>query len=133
MIKTDSSLPKLPPNADLETHTILKMLIEAHRYLAKLKGTAYSIPNENILIQTLSLQEAKDSSEIENIVTTHDELFKADLQDKSANPSTKEVERYALALRTGFNKVQISKTITINQIIEIQSILEQNRCFTKRT
>ncbi|MCL1080331.1 hypothetical protein L2734_19655 [Parashewanella spongiae] len=62
-----------------ETRVVLKKSAEAHRYLAELKGIAASIPNEAILINTLSLQEAKDSSEVENIVTTHDELYKANL------------------------------------------------------
>jgi len=64
----------LPPDVDLETKEILKKLASAHRYLAELKGKAATIPNENILINTLVLQEAKDSSAIENIITTHDEL-----------------------------------------------------------
>lgn len=75
------ALLKLPlaGMAALETRAVLKRAAEAHRYLAELKGVAASIPNEAILINTLSLQEAKDSSEIENIVTTHDALYKANL------------------------------------------------------
>ncbi len=63
----------LPPDKDLETRAILKKLPSAHRYLAELKGISATIPNETILINTLALQEAKDSSAIENIITTHDE------------------------------------------------------------
>ncbi len=66
------NLPYLPPKKEIETPAILKQLSKSHRYLAELKGTVKTIPNENILINTLTLQEAKDSSEIENIVTTHD-------------------------------------------------------------
>jgi Fic family protein len=84
-------LKPLPPTVDLETKTVLRKLAEAHRHLAELKGIAATIPNESILIYTLALQEAKDSSEIENIVTTHDELFKAQLADDAAHPAAKEV------------------------------------------
>ena len=72
-------LEKLPLKKDIETKNVLKKLNEAHRALAELKGLVSSIPNENILINTLGLQEAKDSSEIENIITTHDDLYKAEL------------------------------------------------------
>ena len=120
------NLPTLPPPAEIETRRVLRKLAEAHRHLAELKGVAATIPNEDILIQTLALQEAKDSSEIENIVTTHDDLFKAQLSDECANPSTKEVARYAAALRVGFDSVRTRHLITLNQIIEIQKTLEQN-------
>lgn len=120
------NLPMLPPPVEVETRPVLKKLAEAHRHLAELKGIAATIPNENILIQTLALQEAKDSSEIENIVTTHDDLFKAQLADESANPSAKEVARYVAALRVGFDSVRKTGLITLNQIIEIQKTLEQN-------
>jgi len=72
-------LLKLPPDADLETKAILKKTASAHRYLAELKGISASIPNQGILINTLALQEAKDSSAIENIITTHDDLFREEL------------------------------------------------------
>ena len=119
-------LPTLPPNVDLETKAILKKLTVAHRHLAELKGRAATIPNESILIHTLALQEAKDSSEIENIVTTHDELFRAQLSDDSANPAAKEVSQYVEALLAGFVSVRDSRLITTNQILQIQAILEQN-------
>jgi len=70
-------LKKLPFDKDVESRKILKTLTSAHRALAELKGVASSIPNENILINTLGLQEAKDSSAIENIITTHDDIYKA--------------------------------------------------------
>src|SRR3546814_2948423 len=69
------AIPELPPPGAIETPQVLKALTRAHRYLAELKGRAATIPNQGILIDTLSLQEAKASSEIENIVTTQDELF----------------------------------------------------------
>lgn len=73
---TAYSIPLLPLSYDLETKAILKQLNNANRRLAELKGVAMTIPNENILVSTLTLQEAKDSSEVENIVTTQDDLYK---------------------------------------------------------
>ncbi|HVW64641.1 MAG TPA: Fic family protein [Nitrosospira sp.] len=105
---------------------ILKKLTVASRRLAELKGVAASIPNQGILISTLGLQEAKDSSEIENIVTTQDELFRnADLPEASTN-AAKEVARYRQALRVGFEAVRQTGLLTCNHIIRIQSELEQN-------
>ena len=76
------NIPKLPLPFDLESKEILKQLSRSHRRLAELKGVARTIPNERILISTLTLQEAKDSSEVENIVTTQDDLYKAGLDIK---------------------------------------------------
>lgn len=110
-----------------ETPAILKKLATTSRQLAELKGVAASIPNQGILINTLGLQEAKDSSAIENIVTTHDELFKDDvLPEAFANPAAKEVLRYRQALRVGFELVRRSGLLTANHIIEIQAELERN-------
>ena len=106
---------------------ILKKLASSSRCLAELKGVAGSIPNQGILINTLGLQEAKDSSEIENIVTTHDELFKGEvLPEAFANPAAKEVMRYRQALHLGFKETKKTGLITINNIISIQSELERN-------
>lgn len=113
--------------ARFDTPAILKRLASASRKLAELKGVASSIPNQGILINALGLQEAKDSSEIENIVTTHDELFKDDVLPESfANPAAKEVLRYRQALRLGFEQVQQSGLITANHLIAIQAELERN-------
>ncbi|MEY3460968.1 MAG: hypothetical protein RLZZ03_621 [Pseudomonadota bacterium] len=85
------------------------------------------MPNQGILINTLGLQEAKDSSEIENIVTTHDELFKDDvLPEAFANSAAKEVLRYRQALRVGFDLVRSSGLLTSNHIVQIQGELERN-------
>ncbi|WP_114973845.1 Fic family protein [Rhodoferax ferrireducens] len=119
-------LEQLNP-ARFETTAILKKLASSSRKLAELKGMAASIPNQGILINTLGLQEAKDSSEIENIVTTHDELFKDDvLPEAFANPAAKEVLRYRQALLVGFEQVRTSGLLTANHIIEIQGELERN-------
>ncbi|MFN3436472.1 MAG: Fic family protein [Acidovorax sp.] len=113
--------------ARFDTPAILKKLASSSRRLAELKGIAASIPNQGILINTLGLQEAKDSSEIENIVTTHDELFKDDvLPEAFANPAAKEVLRYRQALRVGFEQVRASGLLTANHIIQTQSELERN-------
>lgn len=121
-------IPSLPLNIDLETKAVLKHLAPAHRRLAELKGVSRTIPNEQILINTLTLQEAKDSSAIENIITTHDELFKAELLiDSLTSPSAKEVQNYAYALRHGFDLVRGNQILTENHIIEIQERLENNK------
>lgn len=125
-------MPQLHPLEQLDatrfdTPAILKKLASSSRRLAELKGIAASIPNQGILINTLGLQEAKDSSEIENIVTTHDELFKDDvLPEAFANPAAKEVLRYRQALRVGFEQVRASGLLTANHIIQIQGELERN-------
>lgn len=125
-------MSSLPPLVSLdagrfETAAILKRLASASRQLAELKGIAASIPNQGILINALGLQEAKDSSEIENIVTTHDELFKDDvLPEAFANPAAKEVLRYRQALRLGNDRVRETGLITANHLIEIQAELERN-------
>ncbi|QUS37111.1 Fic family protein [Falsirhodobacter algicola] len=99
-------LPGLPPPVDLETVRVLKSLNRASRALANLKGQARTIPNQGILIDTLALQEAKASSEVENIVTTQDELFQADVfPDDPRSPAAKEVARYRDALRLGHRRL----------------------------
>ena len=104
-----------------------KKMASSSRRLAELKGIAASIPNQGILINTLGLQEAKDSSEIENIVTTHDELFKDDvLPEAFANPAAKEMLRYRQALRIGFEQVRRSGLLTTNHLIEMQAELVRN-------
>jgi len=120
------SLQALSPER-FETPILLKKLALASRKLAELKGVAASIPNQAILINTLGMQEAKDSSAIENIVTTHDELFKDDAFPENAiNPAAKEVLRYRQALRIGFELVHETGLLTNNHILQIQAELEQN-------
>jgi Fic family protein len=112
---------------DLETKSIMKKVAAARSALAEMKGAALSIPNESILISTLSLQEAKDSSAIENIITTHDELYQGDSFKKEfKSVASKEVHNYAEALRWGFETVRQKGILTNNHIIQIQSTLEQN-------
>lgn len=101
---------------------------KANRALAELKGVARTIPNENILISTLTLQEAKDSSDVENIVTTQDDLFQADLglRDSAINAAAKEVLDYRQALQAGFDVVRKYRVLTLGTIKNIQKALEHN-------
>jgi len=113
---------------DFETKRVLKALPSAHFALAELKGIAASIPNQNILINTLGLQEAKDSSEIENIITTHDDLYKSELNlENFKSLDAKEVQNYISALKKGFELI-LQKGLLTNQIIlQIQEALENNK------
>jgi len=126
-------IPHLPLDFDLETKAILKKTAAARSALAEMKGAALSIPNESILINTLSLQEAKDSSAIENIITTNDDLFQSDFFAKSFKTiASKEVYNYAEALRTGFATVKKKGLLTSNYIQEIQAAIEQNKAGFRR-
>jgi len=116
----------LPPSSapELESKAVLKKLASAHRYLAELKGVARTIPNEAIILNTLTLQEAKDSSAIENIITTHDELYRANLPDEDMlNPAAKEVQDYSVALKRGFDRVRDTRLIRLGDILDIQQTL----------
>lgn len=123
-----SFMELLPLHFDLESKQVLKKLAKAHQALAELKGVVGIIPNQNILIDTLSLQEAKDSSAIENIITSHDELFASDVATRQfASHSAKEVHFYALALKNNYLKVKESGLLLNTHILDIQSTLEGNR------
>jgi Fic family protein len=125
-------MTEIPPLTDLaparlDRPDILKALTAASRRLAELKGVADSMPNQSILISTLVLQEAKDSSAIENIVTTHDELFRdAAFPEAAVGAATKEVARYRQALLVGFDAVNRTGLLTNNDILRVQAELEQN-------
>lgn len=122
------TVPFLPVQTDIETRAVLKKLARAHKALAELKGVAASMPNQSIFVSTLSLQEAKDSSEIENIVTTHDDIYRSDSASQHfVSLASKEVHNYATALRTGFEKVKRTGLLTLNDILDIQAGIEQNR------
>jgi Fic family protein len=123
----------LPPDYELESRKILKRLPAAHRALAELKGIGSTIPNQSILLNTLGLQEAKDSSAVEDIITTQDELFTAELNLAGwQSAAAKEVQNYAEALKTGFKLVAQSEMITSNHILKIQSVLENNEAGYRR-
>lgn len=125
---TNWKLEKLPINFEVENKIIFKSLLKAHKALAELKGVASIIPNQNILINTLGLQEAKDSSAIENIITTHDELYKSEIDFFTIKSlETKEVQNYITALKRGFALISERGILTNNMILEIQEQLEKNK------
>lgn len=128
MKKTDKyKLQHLPLDIDIETKTVLKSLPSAHASLAELKGIVSTIPNQSILINTLGLQEAKDSSAIENIITTHDDLYKSELNlDSFKSLDAKEVQNYVTATKLGFDLVSKSGLLTNKIILQIQESLEGN-------
>ncbi len=127
------AIPKLPLETDIETKAVMKKTALARSALAEMKGAALSIPNQNILINTLSLQEAKDSSAIENIITTQDELFQSDfIARKFKTLASKEVHKYAEALRWSFRTVQQKGFLSNNHIVDIQAALEENRAGFRR-
>ncbi|MBL1243240.1 MAG: Fic family protein [Sulfurimonas sp.] len=120
-------IPKpLPFTQTVETTKVLKKTISANRALARLNGVAKIIPNQAILINSLVLQEAKDSSEIENIITTHDELYRASLNIADVTNEAKEVQNYSSALLKGYGLVTENKLLLKKYIVEIQEELEQN-------
>jgi Fic family protein len=127
ILKPDNALPLVPPKVDLHSKKLLLKAIAAHRALAELNAFAKIIPNQSILINSLTLKEAKDSSEIENIITTHDELFKAfSMKSEKTDASIKEVLRYKDALWFGYDVVKKKDMITVNSIVKIQELLLNN-------
>jgi Fic family protein len=125
--KPYNQLPLLPPKAELETPVVMKQLVKSHQTLAELKGYAKILPNEEVLIHSIILQEAKDSSAIENIVTTHDELFKGLTLKQNISPRVKEVLNYRSALLEGFGALKKRGVLSANGIIALQERLECNK------
>lgn len=117
----------LPDSVSFETPELWRSLRNAHRTLAELKGLCISLPNPAILIETLSIQEAKDSSEIENIITTQDELYASQDNTEDISLAAKEVQNYAAALRIGYKEVSQSGLIRLETILSIQAEIESNR------
>lgn len=105
---------------ELDSKPVLRAATQAHRALAELKGKAGQLPNPSLLVDTLILREAKVSSEIENIVTTQDELYKTEIFGRSKNLAAKEVHQYADALRFGYQAVRKESILRISLIEEIQ-------------
>lgn len=119
-----NDLPPLPPIVELENVAVLKKAIAANKALAELKGAVKSIPNQGILVNGIVLQEARLSSEIENIVTTNDELYRAAADQKLAtNPHAKEVLLYRQALWHGYASLN-KKPLATNLFIEIAEIIK---------
>lgn len=126
------ALETLDPDR-FDSPAILRSVAAAAQAVGELKGITTSVPNHNILLNTLVLQEAKDSSAIENIVTTQDELFR-EVRDPIASvaPAVKEVVRYARAVRIGFDAVRDSGLLTSNHILQVQAELEENNAGFRR-
>ena len=124
----EATMDKLPIQFDFETAPILKKLIIAHKELAHLNGICESLPNQAVLVHTLALQEAKDSSEIENIITTHADIYTAVAQPefKNTKPATKEVLFYVDAIMKGLYLYMGKGVLTIGCIEAIQSTIERN-------
>lgn len=122
-----NQLPVLPPDSDLlETRAVLKACIPARAALAELKKAGELIPNQSMLINLLPLLEAKDSSEIENVVTTTDRLFQYAQQDRGADHQTKEALRYRTALYQGFMQLK-RKPLCTATAIEVCSTLKHTQ------
>lgn len=120
-------LPFLPLTIQVETVAVLRKAAKAHQALAELKGVITSIPNENILLETLTLREARESSAIENIISTFDEVYQSNLfSNVFASAAAKEVHQYAQALKKGFSLVKEHGLLTNNYILQIQEVVEQN-------
>jgi len=129
-----NDLPLLPPNAEIETKSILRKTISAGRALAKLNGTLHNLPNPVLFIDTIYLQEAKASSEVENIITTNDELYKSLVAEKKIeNSATKEVLSYKEALWLGFELLKTKPFITTNLCIKIVQCIKQNNASIRVT
>lgn len=119
-----SDLYAFPLSQVAQSEALTAQLILAHRRLAELKGVAPLLPNQDILLNTLALQEAKDSSAIENIITSHDELFKQELDiPQFNNAAAKEVGRYSEALKLGFERITAKGKLTLDDLVAIQSTL----------
>jgi Fic family protein len=132
--KPFNDLPLLPPKVEIETKAILKKTISAGRALAELKGLGETIPNQALLVNSIILQEAKASSEIENIITTHDALFRAfSAKTSQIDPATKEVLRYREALWEGFSSLKDRPLLTTNLFIRIVQTIRANEAGIRNT
>jgi Fic family protein len=118
----------LPLDNDVESKSVLRKTVGAHKALAELKGMITSIPNQNILTETLTLREARESSAVENIISTFAEVYQSNLFNQQfASPEAKEVHLYAKALKTGFQLIKKRGLLTVNDILKIQEIVEGNK------
>lgn len=129
-----NDLPPLPPFAEFETKEVLTKTIKASRALAELKGAIRNLPNPSLFLGTLHLQEAKASSEIEQIITTNDDLYKAVVSDKKFNNSaTKEVINYKEAIWLGLKRLEQKPFISTNLCVEIVQCIKQNEAGIRTT
>ena len=129
-----NDLPNLPPPDFTESPELLRHLAKAARYLGELNGLCASLPDPQLLINTIVLQESKNSSAIENIVTTQDELYKATTEEGTASHAAKEVLSYREALYTGLKKMAAQKNLLLtNTMIEIVQTIKQNKSGIRNT
>lgn len=129
-----NELPDLPPIGFTETPEILRHLAKAYRHLGELNGLCSSLPDPKLLMNTIVLQECKDSSAIENIVTTQDELYKAATEEETANHAAKEVLSYREAMYAGLEKMKTQKNLLLtNTLIEIVQTIKQNKSGIRNT
>lgn len=125
-MSAEFKIQSLPPQFEVENITILKALNAASRALGELRGEIKKIPNSQILIDTIALQEAKDSNEVENIVTTDDELYQSSVEFENVSQAAKEAQSYASALKLGFSIIKKNGILTTNDIKKIQEIVSPN-------
>jgi Fic family protein len=129
-----NDLPALPPAVEVETRPVLRATISASRALAELKGLGQTIPNQGMLVDSLVLQEAKASSEIENIVTTSDALFRAFTSDSAqVDAATKEVLRYREAIWAGYSALKARPVISTNLFITLAQTIKGNTAGIRQT
>lgn len=129
-----NDLPLLPPMAQVENTIVLKKIISASRALSELKGAITNLPNPTLFIDTINLQEAQASSAIENIITTHDELFKASIAEKkNDNWATKEVMHYKDALWYGVAQIEKRPILNTNLFISLVQIIKENQSGIRNT
>jgi Fic family protein len=137
MYKADTpynELPPLPPNGDLETKPIMRKVIRASRALSELNGALRNLPNPTLFLDTIHLHEAKSSSEIENIITTNDDLYRDMVADKKlGNPAVKEVLRYKKALWIGLERIEQKPFITTNLCVDIVQCIKSNTAGIRST
>lgn len=132
--KPYNDLPLLPPKVDLESKAVLRKGVAAGRALAELKGVGETIPNQAILVDSLVLQEAKASSEIENIITTNDALYKAfTAETKEPDPAVKEVLGYRKAMWNGFNAIKKRPVLSTNLCIHLMQTIKESRAGIRKT
>lgn len=128
-----NALPPLPPRADIETTAIMRKCVAASRALAELKQACGLVPNADVIINTIPLREARDSSAIENIITTNDRLFRyAGIDERGADPETKETLRYRRALWEGYQELK-SRPLTTNTATKVCQTIKGTKLDIRKT
>ena len=129
-----NDLPPLPPKVELETAAILKRALSASRSLAELKGLYATLPDPRLLINTVALQESRDSTAIENIVTTQDELYRALLEAQPSHPAAKEVIRYREAVYAGWEHMQERQgQLTVDGMVRVMQRIKDTQEGIRKT